>query len=224
MVRGDQKLGREIVVKDRELDTQLIEALLAGDEKAFGIVVTRYNRAMVRLAMAYVPTRAIAEEVAQEAWLAVVKGLAGFRGQSSLKTWLFGILLNRAKSKGSREKRNVPFSALETKTTSGEQASDEWVIDRMANSERWVVAQGWSSRSSSPEDQVLSAELGFCLERAIGMLPPTQRIVVVLRDVEGWSSGAICALLGITPANPRVRLHRARLRLRSAVEAYLNRV
>ena len=186
--------------------------------------MTRYNRAMVRLAMAYVPSRAIAEEVVQEAWLAMVQGLSGFKGQSSLKTWLFGILLNRAKTKGNRERRNIPFSALESSSNaSWTQSSEDWITCHLANPDLWMVAWGRSNPSLSPEDQALSAELGLCLERAIATLPPAQRAVIVLRDVEGWSSGEICDLLSITPENQRVRLHRARLRIRSAVESYLNR-
>jgi RNA polymerase sigma-70 factor (ECF subfamily) len=178
---------------------------------------------MVRLAMAYVPSRAIAEEVTQEAWLAMVKGLSSFRGQSSLKTWLFGILLNRAKTKGTRERRSVTFSSLEAVDSSGDPAPEEWLISRVSDPQQWMVAWGWSNPDLSPEDQALSAELGFCLERAIAMLPPAQRAVIVLRDVEGWNSGEICDLLSITPENQRIRLHRARLRVRSAVEAYMNR-
>lgn len=212
------------MVDSRQLDSKLIEALLAGDEKAFGAVVSRYNRAMIRLAMAYVPSRAIAEEVVQESWMAMVQGLSGFKGQSSLKTWLFGILLNRAKTKGKRESRSVAFSSLEARSGSSDsQPSEDWLIGRVANSDRWMVAWGWSSPGLSPEDQVLSTELGFCLERAIATLPPAQRAVIVLRDVEGWTSGEICDLLSITPENQRVRLHRARLKIRSAVESYLNR-
>lgn len=188
------------------------------------MVVGRYNRAMIRLAMAYVPSRAIAEEVVQEAWLAMVQGLSGFKGQSTLKTWLFGILLNTAKTKGRREKRSVAFSSLESASGSASsQAAEDWLIGRVANPERWIVAWGWSSPDLSPEDQALSAELGLCLERAIATLPPAQRAVIVLRDVEGWSSAEICDLLSITPENQRIRLHRARLRIRSAVESYLNK-
>ena len=186
--------------------------------------MARYNRAMVRLAMAYVPSRAIAEEVVQESWLAMVKGLSAFRGQSTLKTWLFGILLNRAKSKGSRERRSVPFSSLEPDTSIAKnQASEDWLTSSVVDPELWMVAWGGVNSSLSPEDQALSAELGLCLERAIARLPPAQRAVIVLRDVEGWSSGEICDLLSITPENQRVRLHRARLKVRSAVESYLSR-
>lgn len=174
--------------------------------------------------MAYVPSRAIAEEVVQESWMAMVQGLSGFKGQSSLKTWLFGILLNRAKTKGSRERRSIAFSSLETGSqTPSRQSTEERWAHQLANPDLWMVAWSGSSSPLSPEDQVLSAELGLCLERAIATLPPAQRAVIVLRDVEGWSSGEICDLLSISPENQRVRLHRARLRVRSAVESYLNR-
>jgi len=204
------------------LDAKLVDALLAGDEKAFGLVVNRYNRAMIRLAMAYVPSRAVAEEVAQDAWLAMVQGLSGFKGQSSLKTWLFGILLNRAKTKGHRERRSVAFSTLQPASEAPRKEYD-WMILKELISDRLTPAWGRSTSGVSPEDQALGTELRLCLEEAISTLPPAQRAVIVLRDVEGWSSGEVCDLLGITPENQRVRLHRARLRVRSAVEAYLNR-
>lgn len=206
------------------LDAKLVDALLAGDEKAFGLVVNRYNRAMIRLAMAYVPSRAVAEEVAQDAWLAMVQGLSGFKGQSSLKTWLFGILLNRAKTKGYRERRSVAFSSLQPpSSSSGTRKSDDWAALRDLICDRLVPAWGVSDGRVSPEDRALGGELRLCLEEAISSLPPAQRAVIVLRDVEGWSSGEVCDLLGITPENQRVRLHRARLRVRSAVETYLSR-
>ena len=185
-------------------------------------MVNRYNRAMIRLAMAYVPSRAVAEEVAQDAWLAMVQGLSGFRGQSSLKTWLFGILLNRAKTKGHRERRSVAFSTLQPASEAPRKEYD-WMILKELISDRLTPAWGRSTSGVSPEDQALGTELRLCLEEAISTLPPAQRAVIVLRDVEGWSSGEVCDLLGITPENQRVRLHRARLRVRSAVEAYLNR-
>ena len=179
---------------------------------------------MIRLAMAYVPSRAIAEEVAQEAWLAMVQGLSGFKGQSSLKTWLFGILLNRAKTKGHRERRSVAFSTLRPTTeSSSPRAAEDWLVLRDLISDRTAPTWGRSSAAMSPEDRALGSELRLCLEEAISSLPAAQRAVIVLRDVEGWSSGEVCDLLGITPENQRVRLHRARLRVRSAVESYLNR-
>ena len=187
-------------------------------------MVNRYNRAMIRLAMAYVPSRAVAEEVAQDAWLAMVQGLSGFKGQSSLKTWLFGILLNRAKTKGYRERRSVAFSTLRSQgTTSGKSRADDWAALKDLISDRLAPGWGLSSADVSPEDQALGSELRLCLEEAIGCLPPAQRAVIVLRDIEGWGSGEICDLLGISPENQRVRLHRARLRVRSAVESYLSR-
>lgn len=206
------------------MDSQLVEALLAGDEEAFGTVVMRYNRAMVQLAMAYVPSRAIAEEVVQEAWMAMVSGLSSFKGQSSLKTWIFGILLNRAKTKGHRERRSIPFSSLNKATSkSDREISEDWVVDQGRFTDDWLVGWGRSTPDLSPEDRALSSELRLCLEEAIRALPFTQRAVIVLRDVEGWSSGEICDLLSISPENQRVRLHRARLRVRAAVEAYLSR-
>ena len=179
---------------------------------------------MIRLAMAYVPSRAVAEEVAQEAWLAMVRGLSGFKGQSSLKTWLFGILLNRAKTKGTKERRSVAFSTLQLPSSSSiARQSEDWLHLKEAISDGLGPTWGRSRSIASPEDQALGSELRLCLENAIAALPPAQKAVIVLRDVEGWSSGEVCDLLGISPENQRVRLHRARLRVRSAVESYLRR-
>ena len=208
----------------RLLDARLVEALLAGDEKAFTAIVNRYNRAMIRLAMAYVPTRAVAEEVAQDAWLAMVQGLSGFKGKSSLKTWLFGILLNRAKTKGSREKRSLSFSGLQSKSRSSQKFFlEDWSALKDLIHNRLTPGWGLPGLGLSPEDQVLSSELRLCLEGAIACLPPAQRAVLVLRDIEGWTSAEVCDLLGISPENQRVRLHRARVRVRSKIENYLNR-
>lgn len=216
--------GSRHTVDTNLLDAKLVDALLAGDEKAFGVVVNRYNRAMIRLAMAYVPSRAVAEEVAQDAWLAMVQGLSGFKGQSSLKTWLFGILLNRAKTKGIRERRSVAFSTLQSPSPSSNPGKvNDWAALRELICDRLAPPWGPTPANVSPEDQALGSEIRLCLEDAIGRLPPAQRAVIVLRDVEGWSSGEVCDLLGITPENQRVRLHRARLRVRSAVETYLSR-
>lgn len=186
-------------------------------------MVNRYNRAMIRLAMAYVPSRAVAEEVAQDAWLAMVQGLSGFRGQSSLKTWLFGILLNRAKTKGHRERRSVTFSTLgSVSAPEDSNRAEDWALLRNLICDRLAPSWELSKASMSPEDQALGSELRLCLENAIASLPPAQRAVIVLRDVEGWSSGEVCDLLSITPENQRVRLHRARVRVRSALETYLS--
>jgi RNA polymerase sigma-70 factor (ECF subfamily) len=166
----------------------------------------------------------VAEEVAQEAWLAMVQGLSGFKGQSSLKTWLFGIVLNRAKSKGYKERRSVAFSALQSRSSSsGQGKAEDWMILRELISGRLAPAWGRSNPTVSPEDRALGTELRLCLVEAISTLPTAQRVAILLWDVEGWSSGEVCDLLGITPENQRVRLHRARLRVRSAVESYLNR-
>ena len=210
--------------RDAGLDASLVEALLAGDESAFGTLVNRDNLAMSQLAWAYVPSRAIAEEVAQEAWLAMVRGLSGFKGQSSLKTWLFGILLNHAKTKGTRESRSICLSALETSGTRRQEGQGvDWLSLREGASEMLTPVWGRSNLGLSPEDRALSSELRLGLEQAISLLPAAQRAVVVLRDVEGWTSGEVCDLLGITPENQRVRLHRARLRIRKALESYLSR-
>ena len=199
-----------------------MDALLAGDEQAFRLVFNRYSRPMVRLAMSYVPTRALAEEVVQEAWLAFIRGLAGFKGHSSLKTWLFGILLNRAKTCGHREWRTVAFSEVPWRLgQSSNRGIEDWAGPGGSTPRLDCPVWTRSALGLSPEDKVLSSELRLCVERAITCLPPAQRAVIILRDVEGWSGGEVCDLLGISPENQRVRLHRARRRVRQFIREYL---
>jgi RNA polymerase sigma-70 factor (ECF subfamily) len=155
--------------------------------------------------------------------VALLQGLTSFRGRSSLKTWLFGILLNRAKSRGLRESRSVSLSALDA-AREGMAGSEEVALeayDAAAPKRPWVWGQ--CSRDAGPEGRLLSGELQRCLEAAIRELPPTHRAVVTLRDIEGWSSGEVCQVLEITSINQRVILHRARQRIRNAVVNYLER-
>lgn len=201
----------------------VVDSLLEGSEDAFRFLVARHHLAMVRLAMAYVPSRAVAEEVAQETWVALLQGLTSFRGRSSLKTWLFGILLNRAKSRGLRESRSVSLSTFDAarEGTAGVEEVALREYDAAAPKTPWVWGQ--CSRDAGPEGRLLSGELQRCLEAAIGELPPTHRAVVTLRDIEGWSSAEVCQVLEITPINQRVILHRARQRIRNALVSYLER-
>jgi RNA polymerase sigma-70 factor (ECF subfamily) len=187
-------------------------------------LVKRYNSTMIRLARSHVPSQAVAEEVVQEAWLALLQGLTGFKGKSSLKTWLFGILINRAKTRGKKEGRSVAFSALRNTGSSGGSGQvPEWLST--GNNGRIGVSSPWGPAAwrGSPEDRVLNSEVRICLESAIARLTSAQRIVLILRDIEGWSSGEVCDLLEITPENQRVRLHRARLRIRDAVNSHVAR-
>jgi RNA polymerase sigma-70 factor (ECF subfamily) len=204
-------------------EADLVASLRRGEEDAFARLIETHHPAMVRLAMNYVPSRAVAEEVAQEAWLAVLQGLDGFEGRSSLKTWIFRILMNRAMSRGQREHRSVPFSALfDSAKDPPEPAVDP---DRFRGArERWPG--GWAqfpaSWEGAPEARLLSQESLDHVAKAIDALPPSQREVISLRDVEGLSSREVCNVLQITETNQRVLLHRARSKVRRAMERYLD--
>jgi RNA polymerase sigma-70 factor, ECF subfamily len=191
-------------------DAELLDALRAGDEHAFAALVREYNPSLVRVARMYVPTQAAAEEVAQETWLGVLNGLDRFEGRSSLRTWIFRILTNIAKTRGVRDRRTLPFSALEDP---GEPAVDP---GRFNASGEWAAPPlPW------PEDALLAAETRVRIEAAIEALPPTQRAVLTLRDVLGWSSEEVRNALELTETNQRVLLHRARSKVRAALESYL---
>lgn len=204
-------------------EAQLLEGLRNADESAFANIVDQYSGSLLRLAMAYVPTRAIAEEVVQETWLAVLEGLGRFEGRSSFKTWLFRILTNRAKTRGKRESRYETFSSL---SAIGDERQDPAVEpDRLVKTGFWV--DHWASPPNSwdeetPERIVLSKEGREQIDKAIQKLPLTQRQVITLRDIEGLSSQEICNLLGVSETNQRVLLHRARSRVRHALEQYLD--
>jgi RNA polymerase sigma-70 factor (ECF subfamily) len=202
----------------RELVPEL-EALRAGDEAAFIALVRRHHAAMVRVAQIYVGNRSIAEEVAQDAWVGALNGLERFEGRSSLKTWLFRIVTNLAKTRAVREGRTIPFSALRTPENVPEAAVDP---DRFRSPEdpRWPGH--WASKPQEwPEQRLLAGETLQVVDAAIDALPPSQRAVLVLRDVEGWSSGEVCNALELSETNQRVLLHRARSKVRKALEAHL---
>ena len=199
-------------------DTRLLEGLRAGDEAAFLELMREHGGAMLRVAMMYVASRAIAEEVVQEAWLGVLKGIGSFEGRSSLKTWLFRIVSNTAKTRGVREARSVPFSSL------GGEAGDEPTVDPdrfLGSGERfpghWAIPpQAWA-----PESRLLSDEALDVIEREIDRLPAAQRAVITMRDVEGFTSEEVCNALDLSETNQRVLLHRARARVRGALEEYM---
>ncbi len=194
-----------------------------GDEAAFRELVRRYGPSMLRVAMMYVSTRAVAEEVVQEAWLGVLKGLDRFEGRSSLKTWIFRILTNTAKTRGEREGRSLPFSSL---AGAGEDADDSPVdLDRfIGDGHRW--AGHWASAPRNPrdvpEDRLLAGEARQRIAAAIEALPESQRAVITLRDVDGFDAEEAGEILGISDGNQRVLLHRARAKVRAALEAYLD--
>lgn len=200
---------------------EVVERLRAGDEGVFAELVDLYGASMLRVARLHVRDRAVAEEVVQETWLAVLQGIDRFEGRSSLRTWLFTILTNRAKTRGEREGRGVPFSALvATDVAVGEEAVDP---DRFLGLDDARWAYHWASPPRAwPEDSVLADETVRVVHDAIAKLPDTQREVIRLRDVEGWSAEEVVESLEISDANQRVLLHRARSRVRGVLEAYLN--
>ncbi len=198
-------------------DGALVDRLLARDEAAFVALVERYHPSLVRLALTYVSSAAVAEEVAQETWVGVLKGLAAFERRSMLKTWIFRILTNRAKTRGVREGRTVPFSAL------GDNTDDE--REPAVDPERFDVKGMWalppSVSGGDPEALLERREAMTALQAAIDALPAAQRAVVILRDLEGVDAPEACNILEISETNQRVLLHRARSRLRRALEPYV---
>ncbi len=199
-------------------EQRLCEALRRGDEDAFATLVDRHHAAMRRLALGIVRVPAVADEVVQETWLHVVRGISRFEGRSSLKTWIFRILTNTAWKRAEREGRTVPVSALA--------GDDDPAVDPSRfldeQHERWPGH--WASPPARwdeiPEEHLLGRETLDLIESAIEALPDAQRQVIVLRDVEGWPADEVCDLLGITEANQRVLLHRARSKVRNALELH----
>ncbi len=204
-------------------DQRLVASLRAGDQSAFEMLIDRYQTPLLRLAMMYVPSRAVAEDVVQETWLGVLQGLARFEGRSSLKTWIFHILTNRARTRGQREGRSIPFSAVWA--PDADSAERAVATDRFQPPEH-EYAGHWISRprdwEALPEDRLLAQETRAQIQQAIDSLPDSQREVITLRDVEGWSSEEVCNVLQISESNQRVLLHRARSKVRRALEQYLD--
>jgi RNA polymerase sigma-70 factor (ECF subfamily) len=200
-------------------DRELLARLRSGDEQAFAALIDVYSSSLLRVAMTYVSTRAAAEEVVQETWLGVVKGLDRFEGRSSLKTWIFSIAANIARTRGVRERRSVPFSAL---------APDDAVDpDRFFPPDHDRYPGHWAlgpTRWETPEEGLLSAETEEVIRAAIEQLPRAQRLVVTLRDIEGWPAEEVCSALELSEGNQRVLLHRGRSKVRGALERYFDAV
>jgi RNA polymerase sigma-70 factor (ECF subfamily) len=190
----------------------LLAPLLAGDEEALGQLVDRYYPAMLRVARGFVGTRSAAEEVVQETLLAVVEGLPRFEGRASLKTWMFRILVNRAKTRGARQRRCITFSCL--RPPRGGEGHDAGPLENTALP---VI----SASAVDPAGAALNRELGVALWAALDRLPARHRRVLVLRDIHGCTSSEVCDLLGVSDANQRILLHRARTRLRALLLPYL---
>jgi RNA polymerase sigma-70 factor (ECF subfamily) len=192
-------------------DAELLEGLRSGDEQAFVTLVRRHHGAMMRVASSFVPSLQVAEEVVQETWVAVLRGIEGFEGRSSLRTWLFAILVNRARTAGVRERRSVAVG----------EALPAVDPTRFGSGGAWLVPpEPWEDRV---DDKVHAQVVAKLLRTAIDDLPDRQRQVVTLRDVEGMSSADVCGILDLTEANQRVLLHRARSRLRQVIETEFGR-
>jgi RNA polymerase sigma-70 factor, ECF subfamily len=198
-------------------DHALVAALREGDERAFEALVDRYQRSLVQVALTYVRDRVVAEEVAQETWLAVLEGIERFEGRSSLKTWIFSILANRAKTRGARERRQLPLSALD-----GDD-EPEVPLERFLPPDDPHRPLGWVAPPRAwPEQRLLARETVDRVRDAITKLPPLQQAVIGLRDVEGFSPDEVAAALDISAVNERVLLHRARSRVRRELERYFD--
>jgi len=202
-------------------DARIVEALRAGDEQTFVMLVQEHGPTMLRVASLYVRNRTVAEEVVQDAWVGVLKGIDRFEGRSSFKTWLFRILTNTATTRAVREGRSIPFSAL----AGDELAGDEPAVDAdrfLPHGDRW--ANHWSSSplrfDDMPEGRLLSSETVAVARAAIEELPEVQRAVITMRDVAGFPSEEVCSELGLSEVNQRVLLHRARTKVRKALERH----
>lgn len=206
--------------EDRE-ETRLLSALRAGDERALSEFGARFHGSLKRVARSFGASEAVAEEIVQETWLAVLEGLDGFEGRSSFRGWLFGILKNQARRRAARERRSVPFSSL---------AGDDEPGEPVVPSERFQGVDGcwpnhWAAAPRPWEDgpqRLASLEAREQLRGAIAGLPPRQRVVIALRDVEGLTSDEVCEVLEISEGNQRVLLHRGRVAVRNVLEEYVN--
>ena len=202
-------------------DEEIVAGLRAGDERTFDAVVRAWSPAMLRLATSIVGSRAVAEEVLQETWLAVFNSVGRFEARASLKTWVYRILANTAKTRALREHRSAPFSALVEEGVEPTVAPDRFLGPDSRYPGHWAsIPDRWHEQ---PEEQLASSETMDVVAHAIDALPSGQRAVISLRDVVGWSSQEVCDALGLSEVNQRVLLHRARASLRRALEEQLGR-
>jgi len=199
-------------------DAEVVRGVRSGEREAFAALVSRHGGALLRFARTFVRSEAAAEEVVQDTWIAALDGLERFEGRSSFKTWLFRIVANRARSRLQREGRTVPFSALGPEGEEGDRPAED--AERFDASGHWrQPVDAWTDET--PERLALRAETRGAIEAAIAALPPAQRAVLVLRDVEGLETEEIRALLELTDGNQRILLHRARARVRLAIERHM---
>jgi len=203
-------------------ETGLVAALRAGDQTAFAQLVDRHTPSMLRVARGYVPSHEIAEEVVQETWIALLKGIDKFEGRSSLRTWLFSVLINIAKARGSRERRDADAAIAAYTAGTVDPARFRGADDRYPG--HWRPTDVPAAFPDTPEGAVLGDELVDVARRELDNLPQRQRIVVALRDMLGFESAEVCELLDISTANQRVLLHRGRAAVRQVLEDYLAEV
>lgn len=202
-------------------EEELVARLRAGDEAAFALILDAWSPAMLRLARRCVPTPDLAAEVVQDTWLAVVEGLAGFAGRAALKTWVFRILLNKARRLGSKESRTVPWSSMAPEGSGPTVDPARFQGPDEPYPGHW---REWPDPWPAPEDAVLAIEMRHRAGAALAELPERQRVVLTLRDVEGYDGAEVCSILDITAANQRVLLHRARAHVRRRLEDYVAEV
>ena len=201
-------------------ETDLLVRLRAGDERAFEALVERHHAVMLAVAHSYVRTSAAAEEVVQDAWLGVLKGIHRFEGRSSLRTWIVRSVVNIARTRAVRDARTVPFSSLEPASTQAAVSPDRFRGPEDAFPGHWNrYPSDWRSL---PEEVLLGQETIRAAMRAINDLPAAQQAVIRMRDVDGWTGEEVCAALNISPGNQRVLLHRARSQVRAALERHID--
>lgn len=200
----------------------LVNALRRGDESAFVLLLDRYGTSMLYLAMRYVSNRALAEEVVQETWISLLEGLNQFEGRSSVKTWLFRILIKRCLTRRLHESRYIPLSLLSDFSSESTESTMEVKVPFHSDHPQWSSHGAFSLRSHryTPEELLLSQELYSYIQKAIEALPSRLREIIILRDVEGWTADEVCRLFGLTETNQRVLLHRARVRVRDVLTRY----
>jgi RNA polymerase sigma-70 factor, ECF subfamily len=226
MLTGDGAAPADVPEDDgTDDDEQLLLALRRRDEQAFAALVDRYHARLVRLARLFVANEAVAEEVVQETWIGVLQGIDRFEGRSSFRTWLFRILTNQAKRRGQREARSLPFAAI-----SAAQDADD--VEYAVAPERFLPAgDEWAGHwvsyplnwRETPEERFLSHETRAFVQEAIAVLPLNQRLVITMRDVEGFPAAEVCNALAISETYQRVLLHRARSKVREQLERYLEK-
>jgi RNA polymerase sigma-70 factor (ECF subfamily) len=205
-----------VKAQQRADDRALVDALRRGDEQTFAALVDGWSGWMLRLAREHVPSASVAEEVVQETWVAVLEGLDRFRGEAALRTWVHRILVNQARRRGTRERRTVPFASLAPEDVGPTVDPERFQGPGEPHRGGWrQFPEEW------PEQVALSREVHTVVATALSQLPPRQRVVVALRDLDGLGADEVCDLLGISSGNQRVLLHRGRAVVRAHLERYL---